>query len=155
MLPSTQKTLFPNTPLEQKELIQKNNELVGNKNLLIAERNEKEVFFVEQINHSRKLDQEIIRSREIIDKIKENEQFYKTKLIQQQQQVKEIEDKIKKIIEEEIRKARDEAKKNNLETPLTPESLELSVEFETNRQLNNFSIIFYKRLKQNIKVNEY
>ena len=84
------------------ELTQKNNELVGNKNLLIAERNEKEVFFEEQINQSKKLDQEIIRSREIIETIKENEQFYKNKLIQQQQQMKEIEDKIKKIIEEEI-----------------------------------------------------
>tara|TARA_Y100000590_G_C15303456_1_gene857303 strand:+ start:274 stop:741 length:468 start_codon:yes stop_codon:yes gene_type:complete len=26
---------------------------------------------------------------------------------------------------------------------------------ETNRQLNNFSIIFYKRLKQNTEINEY
>ena len=117
----------------KKELIQKNNELVGNKNLLIAERNEKEAFFEEQIIQSKKLDQEIIRSKEIIEKIKQNEQFYKTKLIQQQQQVKEIEDKIKKIIEEEIRKAREEAKKNNSETPLTPESLELSAEFEKNK----------------------
>ena len=117
----------------KKELIQKNNELVGNKNLLIAERNEKEMFFEEQIIQSKKLDQEIIRSKEIIEKIKQNEQFYKTKLIQQLQQVKEIEDKIKKIIEEEIRKAREEAKKNNSETPLTPESLELSAEFEKNK----------------------
>ena len=117
----------------KKELIQKNNELVENKNLLIAERNEKEVFFEEQIIQSKKLNQEIIRSKEIIEKIKQNEQFYKTKLIQQQQQVKEIEDKIKKIIEEEIRKAREEAKKNNSETPLTPESLELSAEFEKNK----------------------
>tara|TARA_B100001250_G_C19734128_1_gene759974 strand:+ start:469 stop:1395 length:927 start_codon:yes stop_codon:yes gene_type:complete len=29
------------------------------------------------------------------------------------------------------------------------------VENETNRQLNNFSIIFYKRLKQNTEINEY
>ena len=33
--------------------------------------------------------------------------------------------------------------------------LEKLINNETNRQLNNFSIIFYKRLKQNIKVNEY
>ena len=29
------------------------------------------------------------------------------------------------------------------------------VDYETNKQLNNFSIIYYKRLKQNIKINEY
>ncbi len=33
--------------------------------------------------------------------------------------------------------------------------LEKLINYETNNQLNNFSIIFYKRLKQNIKVNEY
>ena len=49
--------------------------------MLIAERNAKEVFFEEQIIQSKKLDQEIIRSREIVEKIKQNEQFYKTKLI--------------------------------------------------------------------------
>ena len=26
---------------------------------------------------------------------------------------------------------------------------------ETNRQLNNFSIIFYKKLKKNLDINEY
>ncbi len=29
------------------------------------------------------------------------------------------------------------------------------VDYETNRQLNNFSIIYYKRLKQNTKINEH
>ena len=115
------------------ELVQQNKDLIENKNLLISERIEKEGVFIEKINQSKKLENEIIRNKEIIEKIKENEDFYKTKLIQQQQQVKEIEDKIKKIIEEEIRKAREEAKLNNLETPLTPESLELSAEFETNK----------------------
>ena len=88
------------------ELVQKNKDLIENKNLLISERIEKEGVFIEKINQSKKLENEIIRNREIIEKIKENEDFYKTKLIQQQQ-VKEIEDKIKKIIEEEIRKARE------------------------------------------------
>ncbi len=29
------------------------------------------------------------------------------------------------------------------------------VNFEKNRQLNQFSLLFYKKLKQNIKINEY
>ena len=35
------------------------------------------------------------------------------------------------------------------------EQLKKLVNNETNRQLNNFSNIFYKRLKKNIKINEY
>ena len=35
------------------------------------------------------------------------------------------------------------------------EQLKRSINEETNRQLNNFSIIFFKKLKKNIKINEY
>ena len=35
------------------------------------------------------------------------------------------------------------------------EELKKLINSETNRQLNNFSTIFYKRLKQNIEINEY
>ena len=35
------------------------------------------------------------------------------------------------------------------------DQLERVINQETNRQLNNFSIIFYKRLKKNIEINEY
>ena len=74
------------------ELVQQNKDLIENKNLLISERIEKEGVFIEKINQSKKLENEIIRNKEIIEKIKEKEDFYKTKLIQQQQQVKEIVD---------------------------------------------------------------
>ena len=33
--------------------------------------------------------------------------------------------------------------------------LKKMIDYETNRQLNNFSIIYYKRLKQNTQINEY
>ena len=29
------------------------------------------------------------------------------------------------------------------------------IKFEKNRQLNQFSLLFYKKLKQNTKINEY
>ena len=35
------------------------------------------------------------------------------------------------------------------------EELKKLVNTERNRQLNSFSIIFYKRLKKNIEINEY
>ena len=33
--------------------------------------------------------------------------------------------------------------------------LEEIIRFEKNRQLNQFSLLFYKKLKQNSKINEY
>ena len=35
------------------------------------------------------------------------------------------------------------------------DQLEKLINKEINRQLNNFSIIFYKRIKKNIEINEY
>ena len=35
------------------------------------------------------------------------------------------------------------------------EELKKLINNETNRQLNNFSTIFYKKLKKNIEINEY
>ena len=33
--------------------------------------------------------------------------------------------------------------------------LQDKIRFETNRQLNQFSLLYYKKLKQNYKINEY
>ena len=33
--------------------------------------------------------------------------------------------------------------------------LDEKVKFETNRQLNQYSLLYYKKLKQNTKINEY
>ena len=49
-----------------------------------------------------------------------------------------------------INKKREIKNKINLEN-----ELENLINLETNRQLNNFAIIFYKRLKKNLEINEY
>ena len=40
------------------------------------------------------------------------------------------------------------------ETNIDKELKEL-INFESNKQLNQFSLLFYKKLKQNTKINEY
>lgn len=115
------------------ELIDKNEELIQKKKKLIIEKKEKEDLFIEQTKQTKTLEIERQEKEKIISKIKNNEQFYRNQLNQQKKQAQEIEDKIKRIIEEEIRKAREEAEKNNSGSPLTPEALELSSKFELNK----------------------
>ena len=115
------------------ELIGKNEELTRQKSELITEKKEKVQLFVEQTNQTKILELEKQQKEKIVSKIKKNEQFYRDQLNQQKKQAQEIERQIKRIIEEEIRKAREEAEKNNLGLPLTPEALELSTKFELNK----------------------
>ena len=66
-------------------------------------------MFIEQTNQTKTLETEKQQKEKIVSKIKKNEQFYRNQLNQQKKQAQEIEDQIKKIIEEEIRKAREES----------------------------------------------
>ena len=115
------------------ELIEKNEELVKKKNDLIAEKQKQEELFIEQTNQTKILETEKQQKEKIVYSIKENEQFYRNQLNKKRKHAQEIEDQIKKIIEEEIRRAREEAEINNTGTPLTPEALELSSKFELNK----------------------
>jgi septal ring factor EnvC (AmiA/AmiB activator) len=54
-------------------------------------------------------------------------------LQEKQKRAKALDDKIRKIIEEEIRKARVEAEKKNKGFSLTPEAIALSTEFNSNK----------------------
>jgi len=117
----------------KRELIEKNEELSQKKNDLITEKQNKEQLFIEQTNQTIILETEKQQKEQIVSKIKKNELFYRNQLNQQKLQAQEIEDQIKAIIEDEIRKAREEAEKNNSGSPLTPEALELSSKFELNK----------------------
>ena len=77
------------------ELIEKNKELIQQKNDLITEKQQKEELFVEQTIQTQKLATEKQQKEEIVTKIKKNEQFYRDKLNQQKKQAQEIEDQIK------------------------------------------------------------
>ena len=89
-----------------------------------------EKLLSDQKNEKIKIEKEKKRNDEIINKIKQNEQFFRDQIEKKKQESKEIESQIKKIIEEEIRLS---SKKNNTAFPLTPESLEVSLGFENNK----------------------
>ena len=115
------------------ELIEKNEELVKKKNDLISEKQKQEELYIEQTNQTKKLETEKEQKEKIVSNIKDNEHFYRNQLNKKRKHAQEIEDQIKKIIEEEIRRAREEAEINNTGAPLTPEALELSSKFELNK----------------------
>ena len=113
-------------------MIEINEELINQKRDLTIEKKRKKSCLL-QINQTRILEIENQQKEKIVSKIKKNEQFYRNQLNQQNKEAQEIEEQIKRIIEDETRKARDQPEKNNSGSPLTPESLELSSKFELNK----------------------
>jgi len=74
--------------------------------------------------------------QELINKLSKSEIVFKKQLQDKQKRAKKLDDQIRKIIEEEIRKAREKVKKKNGNDDsynLTPEALALSSEFNSNK----------------------
>ena len=71
----------------------------------------------------------------LVSNLSKSENLFKSKIKQQQLRAKELDDKIKAIIKEEIRLAREEAKKINGDSKfsLTPDAIVLSNEFSSNK----------------------
>ena len=107
--------------------------LIVKKSLLLDGKTEQEQFLIVNKSESEKLQTEKKKNSIIVNKIKQNEQFYRTKLANKKKESQLIDNQIKLIIEDEIRKARAKAEKNNKGAPLTPESIELSSNFTSNK----------------------
>lgn len=71
----------------------------------------------------------------LVIKLSKSERLFKKKIQDKQKKSKALDDKLRKIIEEEIRKSREEAKRNDGVNSfgLTPEALALSSEFNNNK----------------------
>jgi murein hydrolase activator len=106
--------------------------IVKKATLLDEKLNQEQLLLVNKLE-SKNLQSEKNKNSLIVNKIKQNEQFYRIELTNKKIESKAVDDQIKKIIEEEIRKARVEAEKNNNGSPLTPESIELSSNFTSNK----------------------
>jgi septal ring factor EnvC (AmiA/AmiB activator) len=107
--------------------------LIVKKATLLDEKINQEQLLLVNKSESKNLQSEKNKNSLIVNKIKQNEQFYRTELANKKIESKAVDVQIKKIIEEEIRKARLEAEKNNNGSPLTPESIELSSNFTSNK----------------------
>ena len=117
----------------RKELEEVKQKLINEETELLKEEKRLKDIFSNKESEKKTLEFEKNNNSKIVSEIKKNEQYYRNKLNKQKKEAREIEDKIKKIIEEEIRKSREEAEKNNLGSPLTPEDLELSSNFKSNK----------------------
>ncbi|MBT4217639.1 MAG: peptidoglycan DD-metalloendopeptidase family protein [Flavobacteriales bacterium] len=117
----------------RKELERVKQKLINEETELLKEEKRLEDIFSNKESENKILELEKNNNSKIVFEIKKNEQHYRNKLNEQKKEAKEIEEQIKKIIEEEIRKSREEAEKNNSGSPLTPEDLELSSNFTSNK----------------------
>ena len=116
-----------------KDLVLEQQLLIVKKSLLLDGKTEQEQFLIVNKSESEKLQTEKKKNSIIVNKIKQNEQFYRTKLANKKKESQLIDNQIKLIIEEEIRKTREKAEKNNKGAPLTPELIELSSNFTSNK----------------------
>ena len=107
--------------------------LIVKKATCLDEKVNQEQMLLVNISENKNLQSEKNKNSLIVNKIKQNEQFYRTELANKKLESKAVDVQIKKIIEEEIIKARLEAEKNNNGSPLTPESIELSSNFTSNK----------------------
>lgn len=117
----------------RKELERVKQKLINEETELLKEEKRLEDIFSNKESENKILELEKNNNSKIVFEIKKNEQHYRNKLNEQKKEANEIEEQIKKIIEEEIRKSREEAEKNNSGSPLTPEDLELSSNFTSNK----------------------
>ena len=115
----------------QKELIKKKESLATEKHMLILE-SAKQTALVETKKEELVSISAVKNEKQnLIKKLSKSENFFKNELELQQQEAKELEGKIRKIIEEEIAKAKKENINNSYR--LTPEALALSSEFANNK----------------------
>lgn len=104
--------------------------------LLEAIKTSKEGLLKAKLNERNLLAQEKNKKQSVVNSLQGKEQELKKQLKQKQKAAKKIDNAIAKIIEEEIRKAREAAKKagkNDKGFPLTPEARELSNSFAANK----------------------
>jgi len=116
-----------------KDLVLEQQLLIVKKSLLLDGKTEQEQLLIVNKSESENLQTEKKMNSIIVNKIKQNEQFYTTKLANKKKESLLIDNQIKLIIEEEIRKTREKAEKNNKGAPLTPELIELSSNFTSNK----------------------
>ena len=119
----------------QEELTIKKEKLAQQKDRLIEESATKSYLVSSKKDELESVNSTRDEKEQLVKKLSKSERLFKKKLQDKQKKSKELDDKLRKIIEEEIRKSREEAKKKNGDDSfgLTPEALALSSEFNNNK----------------------
>ena len=108
--------------------------LKQSKAMLLVEKNKKTKALVDTQSEKKQLDSEKEQQQSLVNELSKKEKQLKTELQTKEQQAKVLDAQIRKIIEEEIRKAKDAAASTG--TPsfsMTPEQKELAENFTTNK----------------------
>ncbi|MDG1476265.1 MAG: peptidoglycan DD-metalloendopeptidase family protein [Vicingaceae bacterium] len=117
--------------------IVKTQETLGSKISLLNQTNEEKSVLVSlEKQEKENLALEKSEQENIVQKLQGKEQELKDKLKKKEQAKRKLQKAIQRIIEEEIRKAREAAKKNGKTSkgfPMTPEALKLSNSFASNK----------------------
>ena len=117
----------------QKELERKKIDLNALKKQLISESASKKELVGAKKNELNTISDTKHEKQALVNKLSKSERLFKKQLKAKQKRAKALDDEIRRIIEEEIRKAREEAEKKNKEFSLTPEAMALSSEFNNNK----------------------
>ena len=117
----------------QQELERKKTALNDQKNQLISESASKKELVGVKKNELSTISETKQEKQELVNKLSKSERLFKKQLQDKQNRAKALDDRIRKIIEAEIRKAREEAEKKNKGFSLTPEAMALSSEFNKNK----------------------
>ena len=102
--------------------------------MLLVEKNKKTKALVDTQSEKKQLDLEKEQQQSLVNELSKKEKQLKTELQTKEQQAKVLDAQIRKIIEEEIRKAKEAAASTG--TPsfsMTPEQKELAENFTTNK----------------------
>ena len=119
----------------KKRLIKKQEKLAQQMDRLVEETGVKQTLMLSKKNEINDVKQSKREKKEVLIKISKSESLVKQRLDKKQKKAKKLEDKIRKIIEEEIRKSRARLKKTGLEKKykMTPETRHISKEFSNNK----------------------
>jgi len=119
----------------QQELTVKKEKLVQQKDRLIEESAIKGYLVTSKKDELESVNATKDEKEHLVIKLSKSERLFKKKIQDKQKKSKALDDKLRKIIEEEIRKSREEAKRNDGVNSfgLTPEALALSSEFNNNK----------------------
>ena len=109
------------------------NDLLLKKEQLINESKDKGVLVKSKKTELTTISNTKDEKQKLVKKLSKSERLFKKQLQDKQKRAKDLDDQIRKIIEEEIRKARAEAEKKNEGFALTPEAMALSTEFSKNK----------------------
>ena len=124
-----QTVLITNT---KEQLLQKVESLENQKTDLYIDKQKKKNLINNKKEEVKDLEVQKTEKKEIINKLKKSEKYFKNELQKQLQAAKLLDEKIRKIIEEEIKKARKKQKSND-GFELTPEAKALSENFLENK----------------------